>query len=504
MTDVKFTGSSDFSKVKKDYEDLARHTAKVEAENQKLKRTTEQGGQVAKRAHQSAITGLDRMGSTLRGVALQYVGIGQAVGAWNRHLEHNRRLAQESATASMSLAASQAAVIKNIGDVSDESAKKFLESVAKISTEAGFQSGVPLNMTASSVLSAVGGDQETALGILRSVAPFFRDAPDQMAQFGGAMGDVMKASGLGPKETAALMLAIQGQARFENLAAFKEVAPALASADVVTRGDRVQNVRETAALFAGIGSRAGDVEGGITKGAVANLTASLADVAPHLETTFERLEYVRARPDLQEEVTASGFRGPTVPIIRELLADATSQTSTMVAGAFEKMEASVDAFDRKAEQLRTLTPQLELAGLAQRSTGSIESYMTGSRIGREAESRRIMEETLDKTRRGVRLGDMQTWWASQYYDMGGYGQDPFSAAQTALQERRAGIAGRWRPDVNLGPLTGIELSQLNETQRQMVELINRQLAILEEMASQSPSNAGRRAAQQERVSQVVE
>lgn len=50
MGDVRFTAKSDFEKVKKDYLDLARHTAKVEAENRKLADTSRQTGRASQRA----------------------------------------------------------------------------------------------------------------------------------------------------------------------------------------------------------------------------------------------------------------------------------------------------------------------------------------------------------------------------------------------------------------------------------------------------------------------
>lgn len=66
MTDVKFTGTSDFERVKKDYEQLAKHTAKVEAENQKLKKTTEQAGRASKDAYGAGA--VSRLGAMVAGV----------------------------------------------------------------------------------------------------------------------------------------------------------------------------------------------------------------------------------------------------------------------------------------------------------------------------------------------------------------------------------------------------------------------------------------------------
>lgn len=504
MTDVKFSATSDFEKVKKDYEQLARHTAKVEAENQKLKRTTEQTGSAAKRSNSAAAAGLQRMKSSLAGVALQYVGISQALALWNRQLEHNKRMAEESAAANISAAQSQAAVIKNIGDVSDESAKKFLANVAKISREAGMPSVVPLNMTASSVLSAVGGDQATTLEILGVVSQLFRDQPEQMAPFGGAMGDVMKASDMNARQAAAFMMAAQGQARFENLEAFKEVAPTLAAASVMTRGDRVQNAAETAALFAGIGSRSGDVEGAITKGAVANLVRNLESVAGHLDTTFERLEYVRERPELQAEVLKSGFRGPTVPVVRELLAGSDTQTAQMVVAAFDQIRPDEAAFARKVDQLARLTPQLQLTGASQRASGNVESIMLTSDAGREAVAREIMTKTLDRTftaetaEKAIGTSILGKY-ASEMAFMFGQG-DPEERAIRQLERRI---------DVLLRPELGkpaIDVSAASPTTQRMVQLLEEQIMILRQMRDGAGAqNHGRsRSAQQERVSQVAE
>jgi hypothetical protein len=286
MADVKFTGTSDFEKVKKDYESLARHTAKVESENQKLRRTSDQVGNSFRKSNRIHSRAMSSAMSSVKSLALQYVGVQSAIQLVNKELEHSKMLSERALQATMTTAAAESAVIKNIGDVPGPVASQFIQRTKDISQQSGLPDSRSALMAASSILSATAGNREQTLAIIKAAAPFFRDTPEDLAQFGGAMGDVMKVTGQGAQDTAALMLAIQGQARFETLAAFKEVAPALASASVVTKGDRVQNTRETAALFAAIGSRSGDVEGAITKTAVANLTANLARVVPELDTTF--------------------------------------------------------------------------------------------------------------------------------------------------------------------------------------------------------------------------
>lgn len=74
MADVHFKGSSDFQRVKKDYEELARKTAQVEQENRRLKATTEKAGKAQKDAYgQGAIR-------DLRAMAAGFFSIGAAVG----------------------------------------------------------------------------------------------------------------------------------------------------------------------------------------------------------------------------------------------------------------------------------------------------------------------------------------------------------------------------------------------------------------------------------------
>jgi len=508
MADVKFTGKSDFEKVKKDYESLARHTSKVEAENQKLKRASDQVSGSFRKVNRAQSGGLAKGIAGLKGMIGQYVGLQAAISAVNKTLEANRRLADEAAGKSMTIAQAESAVIKNVGDVSDDTAKRFLSSVKSLSAKAGMPSAAPMLTAASSILSAVGGDRRKTLDILGTSAPFFRDKPGELAQFGGALGDVMKVTGGSAKSTAALMLAIQGQARFENLAAFKEVAPALASASVVTRGDRTRNTREAAALFAAIGSRAGDVEGSVTKTAVANLSANLARVVPELGTTFQRLEKVRANPAMQAEVLKSGFKGAIKPIIAELLSGGNTQTGQMVTSAFAKIQGSERAFTRKARQLTGLTPSLRLQSAAQRSEGATERFLTEGTLARRSAARKILTETLDKTRRGIIDTVANIPYFTNAFDtLVGRGS-PEQRAMDILRQRRALIVRPYGGGFDTSLPTKQEMQSLSPAEREMIRLIRTQIGILGRMERNAEasrvSTSNSRAAQQERVSQAVE
>lgn len=502
MTDVKFTGTSDFEKVKKDYESLAKHTAKVESENQKLKKTSDQVSESFRKTNRGQASVLEKSIGSIAQMASGYISVAGAIALVNKEMQYQKTLQDEAAQKSMTVAQSQAAVIKNIGDVPDDAVTKFIANVAKVSAEAGISSVVPTNLAASSILSAVGGDQGVTLDILRAAAPFFRDKPEEMPVFGGALGDVMKsAGGMSAKSAAALMLSIQGQARFEELGAFKEVAPALAAGNVVTRGDQQKNVRETAALFAGIGSRAGDVEAGVTKTAVANLVANLARAVPELDTTFERMEKVRGSKKLQAEVTAGGFKGSIKPIVEELLKGPDTTTAMMVADAFSKIQGSEEAFKRKGEQLRSLTPQLQLLSLGGEAEGNVERMqMDNDLLARSGKVREIVDKTLDQAH-GTSFPSLKKWISKGLNRWTGlYGEEPEQAGIGMLRARRRDIK-------NIYDAPGAQperLSQPDDTQKMMIELIDRQIKILETMQSESRSSANRRAQQLERQGAATE
>jgi len=506
MADVKFKGTSDFQRVKKDYEELAKKTAKVEQENRNLRKESEKVGNSYRKMNASQNSALSKGVQGVRNLAMQYVGYQAVLAGVTKELELHKRLSEESRMAAQTAAQAESAVVKNIGDVSDTTAKRFIKSTYAVSAQAGMPSAVPTLQAASSVLSATGGNRQMTLDILRTAAPFFRDRPEEMSTFGGALGDVMKVTGGNAKSAAALMLAIQGQARFENLEAFKEVAPALASASVVTRGDRVTNTREAAALFAAIGSRAGDVEGSVTKTAVANLSANLAKVVPDLDTTFQRLAKVQTDPALQEEVLRSGFKGAIKPIIQELVSGADTQTGKMVSDAFEKIVGSEAAFDRKSRQLTGLTENLRVTGAGQRAAGNIEQLLLTPGMATEANARKILTETLDKTSGGVAPGTawLQNWMFRGYYQLGAYGDTPEEQAANILRIRRSEVAGRMFPGRRRGSITAEERQDLTNIERKMVDLLDKQIRILEQMQSSSKSNANRRAQQLERQGAATE
>ena len=367
---VKQTFSGDSTALIREYQKIQRQQIKLEQQIAKSNASQAQGVANTKRMKSS----LDGIVANVGAFAAGFVSVHAAAKLVTEEMELQRRLAREAKMAAISLADSQAAVAKNIGDVSDEAFQAFVNRVQNIAVDTGFQSPSQLNVAASGLLSATAGNQELTLELLKTAAPFFKDAPEQLGVFASRMGDIMKATGSSnAKETMALMLAIQGQSRFEDLSAFGNVAPALKASVVTQQGvDRTQATREAAALFAAIGGAIGDTEGAVTKTAVANLSANLERViGGDGMSVMQRLAIAQQKISeggeegerVKEAILQSGFEGAIKPTIRQLISDSTSETAVAARESLDKITASEDFVDRKRKQLMSGTSQLELANL---------------------------------------------------------------------------------------------------------------------------------------------
>lgn len=398
MSKVRQQFTGDAKQLLAEYEKMRVQMSKLEDGQDKLLAHSKKMGKEQLSLQAIATEGTKRWQSSIKGLITSFASAQTALQLLNAEQERNNRLAEAARQTNITVGDAQAGVLKNIGDVSDKEAKAFLDQIADIQKGAKFQSQVPLLQAASSILSATAGDQDKTLEIVKAAAPFFRDSQDQLASFGGAVGDVMGVTGeTNAKKALGLMLAIQGQARFESLEAFKNVAPALASSGVTQKGvDKVQAASEAAALFAAIGGRSGDVEGTLTKTAVANLSANLQAAFPQEGlSVLDRLAMAQeASTEVQDEILKSGFQGAIKPIMDELIRSGDSQTSQMTRDALSKIVSSEEYVDRKRAQIEGLTGALQTSTRAKTSEGNIEQFQMGVG-GQRAEIRQILKDTLD-------------------------------------------------------------------------------------------------------------
>ncbi len=394
----KFIGDS--NQLVKEYEKILAANAKLTQALQNNADLSKKNADSQKDFFMNMKSSLSQQVSSLATITAGYLSMQSAIAFATKEIEHQNKVAEESRRKNISVADSQAAIVKNIGDVNQEQLNSFLNKVADIQKQTGFSDRGQLNMAASSVLSAT-GDQAKTIEILSAATEFFKDAPADLAKFAGSMADVMKATGdPNANRALALMLSIQGQSRFESLDAFKNVAPALASA-VVTQGgvDKVQATREAAAVFAGLGQRAGDAEGSVTKTAVANLAANLQKAFPEQGLSFlQRLEMAQGSSQkVKDELARSGFEGAMRPIIQDLLSGPDSQTSKMILDAAKNINSSEAFTEQKRQLLRDGTSELAIAGSSRRTDASIEQYELSTDASFTAEVRKKLADSLAKT-----------------------------------------------------------------------------------------------------------
>lgn len=490
MGTVKQKFVADNKELVKAYEDAQRQAIKLEERLRSITRAANEAGEKQTSIGAGVKSTAASAFMATQAMVAGWANVGTAIDLVNRSFAEHRRLSQESMRANMSVADSQAAIIKNIGDATDTQTTAFIDRVAAISQKAGFSSLPQMNLAAGDVLSATGGDQERTLKILDQSALLFKDKPEDLAKFSGAVADIMRVTGNDDvKENIGLMLAMQSQARFTNLGAFKEVAPALAAGQTVTPGaDRAISTRETAALFAAIGGRIADPEGSRTKTAVANLAANLARIVPEKNTTFERLAMVQADPELQAKALKSGFEGAVKPVIAELLSGPETQTAREVMAAHEKIVGSATMVDTKIRQLEGLTPQLQMKAASERSAGNIEAFQLDSSIGRDAAVRDLVSKTLEQTRPAGEQGAWLTegvgdWMFDAGAWRGAYGGDSPEAAGMVRLERRIDLIVGRQPQLFgsmvSGEVSKDEFAALDAKAQQQVELLQRQIEILE-------------------------
>lgn len=348
---------------------------KMQEQVDRLTQKNQRLADASKKSGRAGADNLQRMADNAAVAAVAYVALTKTIGLANKEIDRQNKLQAESRSTQLNLATAQSQLVKNIGNVSQKQLDRFQGQLAEIARNAELASVAPVTAAAASVLSAVGGDRSKTLAILSQAAPFFRQDPEGLAEFGGAIGDVSKATGLDAEKSLGFALAIQGQARFTTLGGLTAVAPALQSARVARfEGvDPTTQAKQAAALFAGIGGQIADPSGELTKTATSNLIANLARFAPG-GTLFEQIERVQQDPKLQAEVLKSGFRGAIKPVIQELVAGTGGLTFAAVEAAFPKLGVAPGDVERRAALLRGGTAPLALATTEQGIAGIFEEF----------------------------------------------------------------------------------------------------------------------------------
>ena len=457
---------------------------KLEENNQKLANESTRRHKEANSVFQKIGNTARRQLTSVRNMVAGYVSLEGAINLVNRGMEEQNRLSEISRQTAISVADARASVIKNIGRASDEEVTDFFGKIAGIQKKLGFESQIPLLTASAPLLSATGGDRAKTLAILEEAGPFFRGASQELESFGGALADLMKNSGLNKledvKKATAFALAIQGQARFEKLGGFKEVAPALATFNIASGGDEFEDARLGAAIFAAFGSKSGDKTGAQTKTAIEGLSVGLKRAVGHLDTVEQRIGFVRniqgpsvsgstLADDIIKEVTKTGFgEGVFRELGQQFLTSSKSPIANAVRASLGEIVADEANLDRKRQQLIDLTDDLKVADINRRSEGNIEKINLAPGEADLATVREIFQQTLDKTNDAFVVGPVDN--AVKKFRFGFAGSDPEDAI-FLLEERLRQVRGEGGSAASIG----------GDNQGAKESLIKEQLILLREI-----------------------
>ncbi len=409
---------------------------KLQGEVDKLTRANQKLADTSRRGAKATTTGFKEVVAITGTVVAAYAAINRVIRVGNTELENRLRLQNKALTTQITVAQSQRAVIRNLGKATDEEAKDFLQTLRDIRKETGLESVVPINLAAAAVLSATKTDRPRSAAILRQSIPFFRDRPEQAETFGGSIGDILAATGVGEggltaEQAVSLAISVQGRARFVDLGGIESVSPVFQTARITRKPgvDLLTNIKQAGALTTAIGSQTAESKGPQAGTAAGAVVASLAALTPETAgDIFSQLEFIRQKPELQKELLSrGGFRAKIRPAIEELVSG--------TGGAIQKaMIADFAAFSTgstatKQKQLSSLTPEIKAATAEAARKGRDEDFFAAAtQAARIAIVRAELAGALEKSR--SRLG---RFIELKSFDIDVFaGRDPVKEALRAL------------------------------------------------------------------------
>jgi hypothetical protein len=337
--------------------------------------------------------------SSLAAMAMGYVSLQQAAALFNAELQRRIDLEKRTADKNISVAASQAQVRKMIGNVSTDEFTGFLGQIQGIQTDSGFADIAQMNNAAAAILSATGSNQQATTEILAAVAPVFRDTPDQLATFAGAVADVMNVTKTDARSAAALALAGTANARIESLGGFANVAQAVGSGRSLLGDSSDQEAGEQImALFGTMSRFSKDKEGGPTRTAVVTMLQKLEQfggsggMLDRLASVQEQL----AAGTIKESDLLAGFEKTSFGTVRDLFRGTVGINEDLKA-TVASTKGSVESFNAMANDLANATPQLQAAAISQRIDMNTEQSQLGALGGDTAllaQARRARDEAF--------------------------------------------------------------------------------------------------------------
>ncbi len=285
------------------FEQLHKEMQKQMTQMDKLRTKIKQLEDQSKKADSSQENSAKNLTRHLSRLALQYLSIQKAAELYNSSLENQIRLERAAFRDTSSLADAQRLLLTNLGPKVTKQqfdlARFIVQNLSQI-PQIGISEQV-LAQEFGQALSATEGApdlprQRRVAKAIAAAAPFFRGKRErELGEFVGPALTVSKAvPEITPAQSVRLLLGVQGQARIIDVANLKNLVSPIASESVnfpqVT--NKVQQVLETFAFEAALGSRAEDPSGEKTGTATNLLTEVLRETISELPKgpRRERLE----------------------------------------------------------------------------------------------------------------------------------------------------------------------------------------------------------------------
>ena len=469
----KFTG--DFKQLAREYDKLLVQQVKQDEQLRKLAATAEKsGGSQEKQNRLIASSGKKAIGS-IKGMALQYIGVLQALALVNSELQRKRDLDEKSRTTAERIGIAQTSIADNLpADATPADLQRIDARIQKIRATAKLKSAVPVFESVAKLISAT-GDIEGSLRMAEAAAPKFRLRPEEMAEFANTAGSVKVATGLTEMQTLGFLETVMSQVRATKVSELKNLTPALAAGALAQQGvSKTEAAKATAAVFAAVSKAADDRTGERSKTASIALQAKLEKVFPADGLSIvDQIQKIQSKSiDERKKFVSKGFGTDMQAAIMDLITPM-SETDKSMQAALNAIKPSAEVAKRKQALYNVGTQQIVSANTAAQLTGSVEGALLSPAAVDRGTARNAVNQFYDAPNSKLWLQGASQFLDNRYLD---FALDQPAAAVEILRSKeravRAGTEGSakdfdssQRPDSELNE---IELGQLKVI-RQAIE-----------------------------------
>lgn len=386
-------------------------------------------------------------------IVTAYVGVQEAIQLVTGYLERQRDLLRETKETQLELAKSQQESAKNLAGLSVVERDDLLRNaVPQIAQATGFSDVSEITQALGAVASAGETNSDRIRQAVEQAARIERLTPERLDTTAAAASAVQRQSGLADIRAALALVETTGtQARIRDPQALVDTLPRAVGSLVSTvpQQNPEAAARQAAALFAQITQGGNDERGAssstfaidfgtrlqkffeemsddqvkarsrielidrkIGKGTDTELDRQTKDrLTDFLEaskgvadpaTLFGRLEVLQSSQALQRQFVGEGFGEKQFQTALSSLLQSNSDLSTALKQSFETIQANPAFFEREAQQLIDLTPQLGLAASQAASEAAKQARQISDTEGATLQRvREIVSDALSQASAGI-------------------------------------------------------------------------------------------------------